>query len=248
VNALLSALLSGVRSILGDYFVGLYLSGSLASGDFAPQRSDIDTVVVTAGELPGEMLPALGVMHARMTATGCKWATRLEVSYIPRRALRRYDPDRARHPALSMDGRFGIDGHGSDWVIQRHILRERGIALAGPAPRTLIDPVLPSDLRWATRATLGEWWAPQLLDPVRLRSREYQAYAILTMCRALYTLEHGVVVSKSVAARWAQKALGEHWGAAIERALAWPGGPQAQDIDEALSFIRYTLESSRQYE
>jgi hypothetical protein len=42
---------------------------------------------------------------------------------------------------------------------------------------------------------------------------EYQAYAILTMCRALYTLQHGTVVSKSVAARWAQEVLGERWAA-----------------------------------
>lgn len=32
--------------------------------------------------------------------------------------------------------------------------------------------------------------------------------AILTMCRVLHTLEHGTIVSKPVAARWAQAKLG----------------------------------------
>jgi hypothetical protein len=42
-----------------------------------------------------------------------------------------------------------------------------------------------------------------LEEPKRLHSSEYQAYAIVTMCRVLYTLEHGTIVSKPVSARWA---------------------------------------------
>lgn len=242
VNAVLHALLSDVQSVLGDYFVGMYIHGSLASGDFAPQRSDIDFIVVTADELPDEMLPALEAMHARITASGLTWATKLEGSYIPKRALRRYDPAHAMHPALRVDGSFDIDGHGSDWVIQRHAIREQGIVVAGPALHTLIDPVPPNDVRRAALATLEEWWAPQLDDPFRLRSREYQAYAILTMCRALYTLQHGTVATKTVAARWAQEALGEPWTALIEPALRWPNGAQPDVLIETLDFIRYTLE------
>ena len=40
-------------------------------------------------------------------------------------------------------------------------------------------------------------------------SQGYQAYAILSMCRVLYTLEFGTVVSKPAAARWAQGTLDE---------------------------------------
>lgn len=248
VNAVLHVLLSSVQAVLGDRFVGMYLSGSLASGDFSPQRSDIDFVVVTAGELPDELLPALEAMHARITASGSKWATKLEGSYIPQHALRRYDPTCAQHPVIRVDGSFGLDHHGSDWIIQRHTLRERGIAMAGPALQTLIDPVQPDDLRRATLATLREWWAPMHRDPARLRSCEYRAYAVLTMCRALYTLQHGAIASKTAAARWAQETLGERWAALIEQALAWPHDMQAERggatprMDETLDFIRYMLE------
>ena len=120
--------------------------------------------------------------------------------------------------------------------------------MAGPAPQTLIDPVQPNDLRRAALATLYEWWSPMLRDPARLHSSEYQAYAILTMCRALYTLQYGAVVSKSVAARWAQETLGERWTALIERALAWRHGTHLDNMNETLDFIRYTLERGRQYE
>ena len=248
VNALLHILLSGVRTVLGNHFIGMYVYGSLAGDDFNFQRSDIDFVVVTAEELPDEMLPALEAMHARITSSGLRWATKLEGSYIPQRALRRYDPTHAQHPSVRVNGSFGVDHHASDWIIQRHIIREQGIVVAGPAPQTLIDPVRPNDLRRAAVEILREWWSPQLQDPTRLHSREYQAYAVLTMCRALYTLQYGTVVSKSVAARWAQQTLGEPWTAVIERALAWRRDAQSDNMDETLDFIRYTLEHSQRFE
>jgi len=249
VNAVLDALLSGVQTVLGDHFIGMYLYGSLASGDFDPQRSaDIDFVVVTADELPDEMLPALAAMHARIAASGLKWATRLEGDYIPQPALRRYDPTHARYPHFGMDEHFDVEQHDSNGVIQRYTIREHAVVVAGPAPQTLIDPIQPNDLRRAALAILHEWWSPQLHDPARLHSSEYQAYAILTMCRALYTLQHGIVVSKPVAARWAQEALGEPWAALIERALAWQHGAPLDSLSETLDFIRYTLELSQQFE
>ncbi len=245
VNAVLRVLLAGVQEVLGPRLVGLYVSGSLASGDFCPPRSDVDFVAVTDGVLPGDVLPALEAMHARITASGLKWAAKLEGPYVPRRALRRYEPDQAWDPSLRVDGSFGVDGHGSDWVIQLYTLREQGVVLVGPEPQTLIDPILPDDLRRAALATLHEWWAPMLHDPARLHSREYQAYAALTMCRALYTLQHGTVGSKTVAARWTQETLGETWAALIDQALAWPSAPQVDSLDATLDFVRYTLKYSR---
>jgi hypothetical protein len=242
VNAILEVLLSGVREILGKRFTGLYLYGSLASGDFDPQRSDIDFLVVTEGELPDAMLPSLATMHARIAASASPWARRLEGSYIPQSALRRYDPDYAQHPSIGVDWSFGVNGHGSDWIIQRHILREQGVAVAGPPLQALIDPVSQDDLRQAVQETLQGWWAEQLRCPVHLQTREYQAFAVLTMCRALYTLEEGAIVSKPTAARWARQALGARWVGLIERALAWREEDGVNDLRETLDFIRYALE------
>ncbi len=245
VNALLRVLLADVQVILGRQFVGMYLSGSLASGDFDVERSDVDLLIVTADELPAETIAALEAMHTRVAAS--KWATRLEGSYIPQRALRRYDPSRATHPSLAVGGKFGMDHQGSDGIIQRHILREQGIVVAGPALQTLIEPVSPDELQQAQWATLDEWWWPQLADPFRLRHREYQAYAVLTMCRALYMLQHARVVSKPVAARWARQVLGERWAALIERALVWWHDDRVDDVSETLDLIRYTLEQGERF-
>lgn len=248
VNAVLDLLLSHVRRVLGKQFVGMYLHGSLASGDFNAQRSDVDFLVATTAELPGEMIGALKAMHVHIRASGLKWAKKLEGPYIPRDALRRYDAARAKHPWLGMDGHFGVEQLGSDWVIQYHVLREHGVVLAGPEPQTLIDPVHADDLRRAVLATLREWWSPPFPSPARFDSSEYQAFAVLTMCRVRYTLQHGTIVPKAVATRWAREAVGEPWVALIEWAWAWPKEAQLDRRDEALDFILDTLERSRAFE
>lgn len=246
INSLLTALLSAQQQVLGDTLVGLYLGGSLAAGDFAPLRSDIDFLTVTTEAVTNEVLPALEAMHARITEIGGEWAKRMEGPYIPLDALRRYDPANATHPKLGTGGHFHICGHGSDWIIQAHVFREQGIALAGPPVRGLIDPVGPDDLRRASAGILQEWWLPQLDEPFRLHDREYQAYATLTMCRVLYTIEQGTVAAKSTAARWAKGAFGGGRAGLIDRALAWPTGPQPDELAETLEFVRFTIERNRQ--
>jgi hypothetical protein len=240
-------LLSGVQAILGSQFVGMYLYGSLAGGDFNPETSDIDFLVVTAGELSNDLVSALHALHVRLAAGGSTWAARLEGSYITQPALRRYDPADGPFPCIN-EGEFYVARHGSDWIIQRHVLREHGVTLAGPAPRTLIDPVEPDDLRRAVLELLRSWWTPMLTDPARLRRPGYQAYAVLTMCRAHHALEHGTIVSKPAAARWAQAALGEPWATLIAHAVTQRHDAQPDDLSETLDFIRYTLERSRQAE
>jgi hypothetical protein len=241
VNAVLQTLLSGVQAVLEDRFVGMYLYGSLASGDFDLQRSDIDFVVVTDGELPEGTVQALEEMHTRIWASGLPWTTKLEGSYVPRKSLNRYDPADAPHPAVN-EGRFYMACHDSDWVILRHVLREQEVILEGPSLRISLDPVQPNDLRQAVLAILREWWKPMLRNPNRLYDRGYQPYAVLTMCRMLYTLEHGTIVSKPVAARWALKTLGERWAGLIESTLARPSYGEAGNINETMDFIHYTLE------
>ncbi len=246
VNAILRDLLAGVQAILAEQFVGMYLYGSLASGDFSPETSDIDFLVVTDGELSRERVDALTALHARLSARPSGWALELEGSYIPRDPLRRYDARSARHLHIDRGaGQLHFEQHDSDWVIQRHILREYGVVLAGPPPAALIDTVEPRAVRDAVLDLLNGWWASFDRDSSKLEHTGYQAYAVLTMCRALYALEHGAIVSKPSAARWALRALGECWRPLIERALAWRDGAPFDDRDSTAAFIRYTVERSR---
>lgn len=256
VNAVLREFLSHVQSILGEHFRGMYLHGSLALGDFASHRSDIDFVVVTDTEVSSDHLAALRAIHDRFNASDSSWATEVEAAYIPQDALRRYDPAHARHPHIERGGdeTLDIDELATDWIIQRFILREHGVVVAGPDPRTLIDPISPHDLRRAVVTLMDDWWGPMIHNPSPLHQHTigYQAYAVLTMCRILYTLEKGSVVSKPVAARWARGTPPERWATLIERALAWRKDRQKMATDDdmhgTLELIRYTLDRCQHYD
>ncbi len=246
VNRLLQNLLVNVQMILGDQFIGMYLYGSLASGDFNSETSDIDFLVVMDDELSDESIDALENMHASLAVSGLKWAAKLEGAYIPKHAIRRYDPHDIARPCVN-EGDFYLGYQGSDWIIQRHILRKQGVVIAGPDPKTLIDAVTMEEIRQAVEVILYKWWAPMLDDPARLQASDYQVYAILSMCRVLHTLHTGELSSKPVAARWAVDSLDQHWAESIEQAISWRDGMVLNKFDQCLALIRYTLEQTTIY-
>jgi hypothetical protein len=51
----------------------------------------------------------------------------------------------------------------------------------------------------------------------------YRTYAVMTLCRILYSHANGTVVSKPRAARWAIKSLEKKWHPLIRRAIASGG-------------------------
>ena len=251
VNAILQELLKSVQSILGSHIIGMYLDGSLTSGDF-DQDSDIDFIVVTDEDISGDLFLTLQAMHDRIAAIDSLWAIQLEGSYISQHALRRYDPEHALHPNIERGTgeRLKMADHGEVWAIHRYVLRERGITVIGPSPQTLIDSVSPNELRRAMLPALHGWATQILNNPDWIIGRGYQSYVVLTLCRILYTLQLGDVVSKPKAARWANETVGERWEALIDR--AWVGRHNGQltadtdDINQTLDFIRYALERSQQ--
>jgi hypothetical protein len=245
VNQVLELLLARARAVLGPQLIGLYLYGSLASGDFDLYSSDIDFCAITETELPPETIAALEEMHQDIWASGLKWAAKLEGAYVPRSLIRRHDPAGPACPAVN-EGAFYVASLGSDWIIQRHVLRECGVVLSGPAPQTLIDPVSAAAIRTAVHGLLCEWWFPMLENPAWLSKHgsEYHAYAVISMCRALHALRHGIIVSKPVAAKWAQTEFGDQWNTLIEQALVSQSGHKPGFLNEALNFIRFTKEQT----
>ena len=244
VNKVLELLLTEVRGVLGQQFTGMYLYGSLSSGGFHPDASDIDFLVVTDGMLNQQTIDALGTMHQHIWDTGLPLVDRLEGSYLPQGHLPHYEKTDTAYPTVN-EHRFYVASHGSDWIIQRHVIREYGVTLTGPDPKTMINVVQPDSIRSAVLGALQEWWFPMLDDPSWLKGHEvpYHSYAILTMCRALHAIEHGTIVSKLAAADWAKRELGDKWPLIIDQSLATRlGAKEFALYDDAMELIRYTMD------
>ncbi len=244
INWLLEQVLAGAQSVLGQRFAGMYVEGSLASGDF-DQDSDIDFVVAASEAVSDELFLALQAMHDRLSALDSPWAIQLEGFYVSRQALRRHDAANGPCPNIERGSgeRLKMVRLDSTWDVHRWVLRERGITIAGPDPKTLVDPVRPEQLRQAMRTALAGWAAQ--VEPGWLAARGGQSYVVLTICRILYTLATGAVGSKPTAARWARQNLPARWSPLVER--AWEGrhdpGERAavEEIAETLAYVRWAM-------
>ena len=248
VNHALRHFLGRIRAILGEAFVGMYVYGSLAQGDFDRDTSDIDFIVVTGRAVTDEQFAALGAMHNDFRAGDSPWAGKIEAAYIQRGALNLPDGGSARYPQLEKGRELRREPLEDGWAFQRSVLREQGIVVAGPAPATLVDPVPARELADADLAIVRLWREQRHSDPTWLpwvRERAAQRFVLVTLCRALYRREHGTLASKAAAAAWAQAALEPSWAALIARSLAARdvhANVPDEELAETLAFLDYTAQ------
>ena len=243
LNAVLARLVEGAREALGDTFVGAYLQGSFALGDF-DESSDVDAFIVTRDDITPDALPALQALHGEIHDLPPSWAQRLELSYAPAAVLKRKDsqprdpPGEPRPADWADPGTSGLPasvypfwflGNGERALVRsehdntqvaRWILREFGVVLAGPPPGELVDPVAPDALRAEVRETLARVLRMTLDEGLELDQRWLTAFFVLLACRMLHSLETGRVTSKPAAAAWAGSHLDRRWGPLIGAALA----------------------------
>lgn len=243
VNLVLQNLLDNVRTVMDDYFIGMYLYGSLASGDFDPGRSDIDFLVVTSEELPDNLVSDLKTTHAHIYESGLEWAKKMSGAYIPLDAMRKYSPTGSACPLVNRD-EFLVARPESDWVIIRYILYTSGLVIVGPPLQTIIDPVQPEDLRKAVLTLLRNNWMPWIHNADFFNGVGYQPYVTLTMCCALYTLENGDVVSKRRSAEWILAKSDKRWTNLIKQAMIWHYGDPPGNVEQTQEFIRYILKEA----
>jgi len=243
VSELLKVLLHGLQQTLGEQLVGVYLRGSLAMGDFNPDTSDVDFLAVTAQPITEEQFFLLKDFHARLADRPNAYAKELEGAYIDLHSVKRYRPGE-KFPTIARGEELRWAEHGANWVLERWTVREHGIPLLGPDPRTLIDPVSTEDIRRAVSARLPDWseWASDLDHPAWHLPLSHKAYVVETMCRALYTLETGGLCSKRQAVDWACETVPDPWRRLAQRSRAWrtnPSAPAPEEIREAARFVQW---------
>lgn len=244
IQLLLDELLVDLRVILDNQLIGLYLFGSLVWGDFDPEISDIDLMAVTETEIDAVHLAELIQMHAAFEARHPFWAGRIEVGYISSGTIRTYPAGARRIAVISPGEPLHIKEAGTDWYLNWYVIQEKGVAIFGPPPQSVIRPISKDAFCQAVKEQSIEWrdWVIHTKD-----SRPYQGYAILTMCRALYALETGDQSSKIQAARWAKQAY-PRLADQIEKALRWRDEWRDRDVDPAITypetetFVRYVAD------
>jgi hypothetical protein len=236
VDALLAELRDGIAAILGQRLLGLYLYGSLVAGGFTPGVSDVDLLAVTATTIHQREFALLDEMQTAILARRPDWNDRIEIGYLSAAALRSFRSQASPIAVIHPGEPFHFKQAGRDWLVNWWVVREQGLALLGPPADQLIGPIATQEFLDIVVEHAQRW--PEWMQ--HMRQRKSQSYAILTMCRALYTTEHGRQVSKQQAARWVQSLL-PAWAPLIEQALEWRVAPEnfddAEHYPDTLRFV-----------
>lgn len=240
INDLLLQLFQKIQSILQEEFVGMYIGGSIANNCFNLVSSDIDCYVITSNILSESIVHKIEEMHKQFYASKIPYAKKIEVSYIPQNDLLNFDP-RGTRPYFN-EGNFYMGGYGSNFIIELFMLREKGMCLAGPDIKNFIKKITNQDLQETVKKNLKEYWEPSLQNLEKYQRSDYQVFAILTMCRTLYTLEMHNIVSKVEAAQWTIHKLGPNWKLLIEQALNL--NSDLDKPEEARDFVKYVINYS----
>ncbi|MCC6166444.1 MAG: DUF4111 domain-containing protein, partial [Caldilineaceae bacterium] len=200
VNEILAGLPAQMQAILGEKLVGLYLYGSLVAGDFDAGISDMDLLAALTADLNEREFSHLDAMHQAIVAAHPRWNDRIEIAYLSLDGLKTFRTQTSPLGIISPGEPFHIVQAGADWLINWYMVREIGRTLYGPAPTALIPPMAGEEFIQTVKEHAQAW---QGRITGYSQRRKSQAYAILTLCRALYTCRHGAQVSKRQAALWA---------------------------------------------
>lgn len=224
VENVVNAYLEAVDAEAPGLIEGLYLTGSVALGDFRPRASDIDFVAVTARPLDANATVAVGRAHVRL--------------------LRRFPRPLFEGFYATWDDLAADPAHCGHDPVTWHTLARHGVACRGPDRADLNVWTNAEVLAAWTLGNLDSYWRP-LLDRAARFGNEWWSLAALTtygavwivlgVTRLHYTLATGEIGSKENAGRYSLRTFPEEWHRVIQESLRLRQSDRASpDITGAL--------------
>ena len=169
--------------------LGLYIGGSLATGDYRPAVSDIDAVALVERAPSPAVRAALQEIHQGL-AHQAECANRLHCVYVP---LGHVSDVARRHWTWAFGEFFRRHLSG----IARAELLSDPIVMLGPAPATWLTPMSVDELQEAARSELSGYWSRALQKKAIWLEDVYVDIGLTVWARAAATIEDGVLITKS---------------------------------------------------
>ena len=255
LRGVLNTFVDEISTELGGNLIGIYLVGSMASGDF-DLDSDVDFLVVTNTELTEANMKSLQEIQIKIHDIDCYPAKHLEGSYISISELNNWSVVGEKKLYYFDNGSttYEFSTHDNQWHV-RWILRERGITLIGQKPEKILQPIplekLSSEVKTVMLQVL-KLFEDEIDRPLSFfNSRFGQSFTVLTYCRMLHTLHTGTVQSKKAGVKWAKQFVDPRWIKIIDQAWKEREGvrfgvkigqkAELTLLHETLEFIKYAL-------
>lgn len=255
LREVLNTFVNAIKAELAENLIGVYLVGSIASGDF-DLDSDVDFLVVTNTELTETNRKSLQEIQIKIHDMDCYPAKHLEGSYISIADLNNWRTVGEKKLYYFDNGSttFEQSIHDNQWHV-RWILRERGITLIGQKPETILQPIpldkLSNEIKTAMLQVM-KLFEDEINRPLSFFNSKFgQSFAVLTYCRMLHTLHTGTVQSKKVGVKWAKQFVEPKWVKIIDQAWNEREGvrfgvkigqrAELTLLYETLEFIKYAV-------
>lgn len=255
LREVLSTFVNEISSELADNLIGVYLVGSIATGDF-DLDSDVDFIVLTSTALTETNIKSLQEIQVKINNIDCYPAKHLEGSYISIYDLTNWDTVGEKELYYFDNGSTSFEQsiHDNKWHV-RWILRERGVTLIGQRPETIMPSIPLSELSNEIKTTMLQdmkAFEDEINRPRSFwNSRFGQSFAVLTFCRMLHTLNSGTVQSKKAAVEWAKQMVAPKWVDIIDQAWSEREGvrflvkirqrAEQKMLNETLEFMKYAV-------
>jgi Nucleotidyltransferase domain len=185
--------------------VGIYVYGSLVTGDFSPARSDIDVVVMLDREPDEAAVRELAELHARVARPGGA-AGQLHCLYVA--VGHASDPDQLCT--------YWFGHRMTQWqmkIMTQAELASGGVALHGPWPPHGIRPVPVAGIQAAVLDEMRGYWRRYARKRKRWLEDDNVDHALVVLPRAEAVLATGDLITKG-------EAIGRLAGFGVPAALA----------------------------
>lgn len=232
----------GLRDGLGEGFVGIYLHGSVATGEDVPGKSDADLIAVCGRPLPERVRD--GLRDLLTTSAPLPGLPAVDLGVLTARVAAH--PERPVRWELMVRGKCAGDrlvvtnlgGYPGD-LLDVELARQHGVALVGPKPRTVFAPV---PAAWVLEAC-----AEELRTWVGFCHYNDPSSGVLNACRAWRYAEEGVLSSKAEGGQWARSrtVAPSLIDAALATRRSEAGGAMAEAMSMHLCATRYGLSKMR---
>lgn len=219
VQPILKEYLRRTETRLVGLIQAIYLVGSIALGEFNEQFSDIDFITILNRKATSLELEHLRNVHQAIENQHPRW--KMSGRYIQESDLGKTKESLALHPHVH-DGTFHLAVRdGINWVTWWE-LKNGGIPMVGPEPRTLPFTVDRDLLMTEMRENLNSYWRSWTRQPRQvmiLYSDWGIQWAVLGVLRQFYTFRENSITTKMRAGEYALECLPEAWHPLIQEAI-----------------------------
>ena len=238
---LLHTIATDFPGILRDNLVGVYLWGSLTYEAFDETCSDVDLIVVTRRDLDDRGFSELDDWFKK-TGEHNRWVKRIDMRFvIDKQFLDNTSRCCGFYHYTGKMIRTGSDGNPIIWVN----IGQSGISLWGEDANLIAPHVSEQCLNDGLTLELN-YLTEGLASRIGDRSDNafvYNAYAVLTACRILYSVQHKTLVSKDEAFAWVMKRVPRIWRRVIrtarENRLRNRGSTTPELEEGAMRFVEF---------